>query len=36
MKFHSSVSYDLGLPIWKINLRILNNLHHAHEELTDA
>ena len=26
----------LGLPTWKINLRILNNLYHAHEELTDA
>ena len=27
---------DIGLPMWKINLRISNNLHHAHEELTDA
>ena len=26
----------LGLPKWKIDLRISNNLHHTHEELTDA
>ena len=26
----------IGLPMWKINLRISNNLYHAHEELTDA
>ena len=26
----------LGLPMWKINLRISNNLYHVHEELTDA
>ena len=26
----------LGLPTWKINLRISNNLYHAHEEFTDA
>ena len=29
-------SIEVGLPMWKINLRISNNLYHAHEELTDA
>ena len=31
--FRSSL---LGLPMWKINLQISNNLYHAHKELTDA
>jgi len=26
----------IGLPMSKINLRISNNLYHAHKELTDA
>ena len=34
--FCSNPSSKLGLPMWKINLRISNNLYHAHEELTDA
>ena len=27
---------EIGLPMWKINPRISNNLYPAHEELTDA
>ena len=34
--FSNDACYILGLPMWKINLRISNNLYHAHEELTDA
>ena len=26
----------VGLPMWKMNLRISSNLYHAHEKLTDA